>query len=123
VDAEEVHSRLFRCCLDIMQRYLRQNICQLGAPGTRARDIPRSQIDKIPLPVQYACRYWVHHLLRSDTHPQDHPELVEFFKFRFLYWIEVLSIIRRLADGITMIRLLESKLQVSLPCLLGFTNY
>ncbi|KAN0076415.1 WD40-repeat-containing domain protein, partial [Elaphomyces granulatus] len=108
VDAEDAHGYLFSCCLQLMSCHLRRNICNLQRPGIRVRDVPKSDISKsIPLPVQYACRYWIHHLQWSNVDPREHPGILEFFQTRFLFWLETLALISRLSDGIIMIRLLE----------------
>jgi hypothetical protein len=118
IDAKEAHRRLFDCCLRIMLDNLHQDMCDLGQPGTRVCDIPRSEVDdKIPSAIQYGCRYWVYHLERSDIDPQEHPGIDEFFKTCFLYWLETLALIGRLADGVAMILVLEARLSVSMSAL------
>lgn len=121
INAKEAHRCLFDCSLRIMLAHLRRNMCDLGRPGTRVGDIPRSDVNKkIPFAVQYACRYWVYHLERSDVDPQEHPSITEFFKTCFLFWLETLALIGRLADGIAMVGLLETRLPVSTPALVLF---
>jgi WD40 domain-containing protein len=94
-----------------MSCHLRRNMCNLQRPGMRVRDVPKSDIDKsIPLPVQYTCRYWIHHLQRSNVDPREHPGILDFFQTRFLFWLETLALISRLSDGVIMIRLLEGML-------------
>ena len=89
-------------------------MCNLQRPGIRVRDVPKSDIDEnIPLPVQYACRYWIHHLQRSNVDPREHPGILDFFQTRFLFWLETLALINRLSDGVIMVRLLEGMLGVS----------
>ena len=113
VDAEDAHGYLFSCCLQLMSCHLRRNMCNLQRPGMRVRDVPKSDIDEsIPLPVQYACRYWIHHLQRSNVDPREHPGILEFFQTRFLFWLETLALISRLSDGVIMVRLLEGMLGV-----------
>ncbi|KAK4198796.1 WD40-repeat-containing domain protein, partial [Triangularia verruculosa] len=68
---------------------------------------------KVPFAVQYACRYWVYHLERSDVDPQEHRGIVEFFEARFLFWLETLALIGRLSDGIAMLQRLETGLPVA----------
>ncbi|KAK4097985.1 hypothetical protein N658DRAFT_432935, partial [Parathielavia hyrcaniae] len=110
IDAKKAHRHLFDCCLRIMAGYLRQDMCDLGRPGMRVGDIPRSDVNKkVPFAVQYACRYWAYHLERSDVDPQGHGGIAEFFETRFLFWLETLALIGRLADGIAMLQLLESR--------------
>ena len=98
----------------LMSSHLRKNMCDLQQPGTRAGKISRSDVDKnIPLPVQYACCYWVYHLRQSNVDPTDHSGIHDFFKTRFLFWLEALSLIGRLSDSITMIEIIEAMLPVS----------
>ncbi|KAK3304826.1 uncharacterized protein B0T15DRAFT_537707 [Chaetomium strumarium] len=111
IDATEAHQYLFECCLRVMSSCLRQDMCDLRRPGTRVTDVLRSEVNKnIPFAVQYACRYWVYHLERSEVDPQEHRGIAEFFEARFLFWLETLALIGRLADGIAMLQLLETRL-------------
>ncbi|KAN0087272.1 WD40-repeat-containing domain protein [Elaphomyces granulatus] len=112
IDAKDAHGNLFSCCLQLMSCHLRRNMCNLQRPGTRARDVPKPDIDKrIPLPVQYACRYWIHHLQQSNIDPGEHHGIMDFFQTRFLFWLETLALISRLSDGVIMVRLLEGMLE------------
>ncbi|KAK4103864.1 hypothetical protein N658DRAFT_483962 [Parathielavia hyrcaniae] len=115
IDAKKAHRHLFDCCLRIMAGHLRQDMCDLGRLGMRVGDIPRSDVNKkkVPFAVQYACRYWAYHLERSDVDPQGHGGIADFFETRFLFWQETLALIGRLADGIAMLQLLESRLPVT----------
>jgi len=116
IDAEKAHRHLFDCCLRIMASHLRQDMCGLGRPGTRIGDIPRSDVNsKVPFAVQYVSRYWAYHLERSGIDPQEHRGIMEFFEVRFLCWLEVLALIGRLADGVSILRLLEMRLPVGIP--------
>jgi hypothetical protein len=115
IDAKEAHRRLFECCLRVMSGCLRQDMCDLRRLGTRV-GVRRSDVNKsVPFAVQYACRYWVYHLKRSDVDAQEHRGIAEFFEARFLFWLETLALIGRLADGIAMLQLLETRLPVSMP--------
>lgn len=114
IDAKEAHGYLFRCCLRIMKDHLRRNLCELSQPGERARDVSNLEINKyIPPAAQYASCYWSHHLQRSAIDPRDHPDLLDFFRHRFLYWLEVLALIGRLSEAVPMIQDLEGMLPVS----------
>ena len=116
IDAKTAHRQLLDCCLRVMADHLSRNMCGLGRPGSRVGDIPRSDVDsKVPFAVQYACRYWFYHLERSGVDPREHPAVADLLETRFLFWVEALALIGRLADGTTMIRLLETRLPVSIP--------
>jgi hypothetical protein len=111
VDAKASHHHLFRCCLRLMKNHLRRNMCNIKRPGIKAWDIPKATVDKfIPLSVQYACRYWIHHLQQSDIDPSNCPDIIGLFNTRFLYWLEALALIGRVSDGIAMIQSLEARL-------------
>lgn len=91
IDTKTTHFHLFSCCLRLMKNHLRQNMCNIERPGTLARIIPKATVDTfIPLPVQYACRYWIHHLQQSDVDPNDSSDILDFFHTRFLYWLGLL---------------------------------
>lgn len=123
IDAKTSHRHLFNCCLRILSGHLRQDMCDLRRPGTRVSDIPMSAVNKkVPFAVQYACRYWAYHLERSDVDSRELPSIADFLETRFLFWLETLALIGRLADGIAMVRLLETMLPVSMlyPFLLPF---
>jgi WD40 repeat protein len=116
VDARATHHHLLNCCLRLMKNHLRRNMCNLERPGKRAHDLAKADVDKcIPFPVQYACRYWIHHLQQSKVDPAEHPDIKDFFQARFLFWLESLALIRRLSDGVIMVRLLEAMLTVASP--------
>ena len=111
INADATHSTLLDCCLRLMKKHLKRNMCNLERPGTRTRDVPRTDIDKfVPFPVQYACRYWAHHLQQSRIDPCSHDGILEFFHHSFLFWLETLALLGQLSDGVKMIRLLEEKL-------------
>ncbi|KAK4064160.1 uncharacterized protein Triagg1_9139 [Trichoderma aggressivum f. europaeum] len=113
VDQRKIHANLLTCCLDIMATELRKNIYSIREPGKRIKDISKSGVDShVSQVLQYACKYWIHHLEESDVNPREHSGTLEFFQTRFLFWIEVLTLIGRLSDGIDMIRLLESLLSL-----------
>ena len=94
-------------------------MCNLQQSGTRARDVPKSDVDKsIPLPVQYACRYWIHHLQQSNVDSREHPGIMNFFRTQFLFWLETLVLVGWLSDDIIIVRLLEVMLAVDSSYLL-----
>ncbi|KAK4235981.1 WD40-repeat-containing domain protein, partial [Achaetomium macrosporum] len=108
-----LHPSFREFLLDPQRCHLRRNMCDLRRPGTRIGDIPRSDVDEsIPFAVQYACRYWVYHLQQSDVDPSEHPGILDFFRSRFLSWLETLAFTGRVADGIAMVKLLEDMLPV-----------
>ncbi|CAG8902079.1 unnamed protein product [Penicillium salamii] len=114
VDAKREHGRLFRCCVQLMKDHLRRNMCMSSQPAINPRDhISKSDMRKnIPIAVQYASCYWIHHLVRSAINPTEDSDVLEFFQYRFLYWLEALALIGRLYEGALMMDVLEEMVSV-----------
>ncbi|KAL7909284.1 hypothetical protein GGI35DRAFT_376166 [Trichoderma velutinum] len=111
ISAKQLHYDIFERCLAIMHGSLPKDICKLRNPAAKARDITKDQVDKcISFPIQYACRYWIQHLQRSGRDWMDHRGMKDFFWTDFLGWLEVLSLLGRLSEGINMLAGLQSSL-------------
>ncbi|CAG8379654.1 unnamed protein product [Penicillium salamii] len=108
VDAKKEHGRLFRCCVQLMKDHLRRNMCMSSQPAINPRDhISKSDMgENIPIAVQYASCYWIHHLVRSAINPTEDSDVLEFFQYRFLYWLEALALVGRLSEGALMMNAL-----------------
>ncbi|CAG8158154.1 unnamed protein product [Penicillium salamii] len=115
VDTKEEHGRLFRCCVQLMKDHLRRNMCMSSQPAINPRDhISKSDMRKnIPIAVQYASCYWIHHLRRSAIDPTEDGDILEFFQYRFIYWLEALALIARLSEGALMMDILAEMVSVS----------
>jgi NACHT domain len=113
------HSIVARRCRELMSRTLRKDICDLRVPGVVIDEVePERVVRCLSTPVQYACCYWVNHLLHSWcdaglASPRDREEVQTFFRRAFLHWIEALSLIGKISEGVTMVMELESAIQVS----------
>jgi hypothetical protein len=78
-------------------------------------DIGCSQVEQcLPLEVQYACLYWVQHLQKSGDQVYDNGLVHQFLQVHLLYWLEALSWMRKISEGILAITSLESIAFVSL---------
>ncbi|KAI1328464.1 WD40-repeat-containing domain protein [Xylariaceae sp. FL0255] len=109
IDIKRVHRDLLLDCLRIMKTHLRINMCHIGHPGVKVREVPPDTINRaIPHLIQYACRHWLSHLYHSGCDPNGIPEVEEFFRTRFIFWLESLAWTGRLSEGIDMIRSLEA---------------
>ena len=114
INEEEAHHCLFTNCLSIMSNYLRRDMCDIRLPGSLAANLNKSVVDKhIPLHVQYACRYWVYHLQRSNSIPCDNSDVHIFLQKHFLHWLEALAVMRCMSEGVVMVKILDSILTVS----------
>ncbi|PTD05924.1 Vegetative incompatibility protein HET-E-1 [Fusarium culmorum] len=105
VDEATTHAKLSSRCLEHLERKLRPDICDLESPGRSRFDIDQDTFNrKIPQETQYACLYWVHHLIGSGKQLQDGDEEHRFLKGFFLNWIEVLCLTGRFFESPNMLQ-------------------
>ncbi|KAF7586258.1 hypothetical protein BBP40_009184 [Aspergillus hancockii] len=98
------HDALFRNCLAVLSRELRQDICRLSDPFTRVADMAPSTLERhLPVHVQYACRYWIEHLRGADIEISDDGDVHGFLKVHFLHWLEVLILAGKMSEGISLV--------------------
>ena len=127
--AEEHHKIACRS-LQVMSDTLRRDICSLQMPGALLDEL--NSVNRDPLVrIRYACCYWVNHLRDASHISQDQTALCDngevhiFLQEHFLHWLEVLSLLRNISDGVGMVRTLESMLKVSdsiYPCVVLLAN-
>jgi hypothetical protein len=92
--------------MQIMFQELRRNIFDIKKP------------DPNPLAAsRYACVYWVNHLEDSGCESENSLEysryVDEFLQQKYLHWLEALSILGSVSEGIAAMLKLEGLLQVS----------
>jgi hypothetical protein len=117
---EEVHYTIFSRSLEAMSRTLRRDIYGLDAPGFPIDEVRQPQWDPLAA-VRYSCVHWVDHLYDVDSRRskyeddlQDKGKVDKFVREKYIYWLEALSLLRGISDGVLSIVKLESLLQVSL---------
>lgn len=109
VDEKQAHRILAESCIRLMSTSLKQDICGLGTQELLVTDIKRSQIEQcLPSEVQYACLYWVQHLQKSDIQLYDIEQVYLFLQTHLLHWLEALSWMQNISEGILAILSLES---------------
>lgn len=113
VDKKETHYRLTLQCLLTCQN-LRKNICGLISEGARRADIDRRTIDhRLSPDLQYACRYWAHHLVQcTDSNGITHNALL-FLQEHFLHWVEAMSLLGLVSEVVGVLNLLQTVIPVS----------
>ncbi|KAJ5141799.1 NACHT and WD40 domain protein [Penicillium atrosanguineum] len=107
LDEKAIHQRLAIQCLSVCNT-LRQNICGLPNDGTRRMDIDPRTINHCLTPeLQYSCRYWAYHLVRStDLKTVIHLALL-FLQRHFLHWVEAMSLLGLMSEVVGIISLLH----------------
>ena len=102
VDPPVHHEDILLSCLDLMERRLKKNICDLDdyAVLSKVEDLSARRERCIGSSLEYACRFWARHLASvpgDGPHAKRVQEAIdEFFAKRLLCWIEVLSIVGHL---------------------------
>jgi hypothetical protein len=99
-----------------MSTSLKQDICGLSAPGVLVTDVKSSRVDeRLPPEVQYACLYWIRHLEKSGAQLYNNDQVHQFLQLHLLHWLEALSWMQKVSEGIIAIASLESITLVSTP--------
>ncbi|GLA12591.1 hypothetical protein AnigIFM62618_008538 [Aspergillus niger] len=115
VDEGEVNRKLAFDCIRVMERPrggLRKNIYDLDSYGFMRQDIDYTILqEKIPSELQYACRYWVHHLRRGGVTLSSEDLIHKFLKQQFLHWLEAMSILGYMPETIRIVNTLQSFLK------------
>ena len=114
VDEKQAHQTLAANCIRLMSNALKQDICDLDTPGALVTDTEESRVGQCLSPeVQYACLYWIKHLQKSSAQLYDNDQVHQFLEVHLLHWLEALSWIRKISEGILAITSLESIALVS----------
>lgn len=104
VDSIHAHKLMASRCLVILCESLRENICELESPGTHRTEIADETIKTlIPPQVQYACRFWVYHIKRSQSSIKDGDDCHSFLHSHFLMWLEALSLLGRMSESASLV--------------------
>jgi hypothetical protein len=114
VDEKQAHQKLAADCVRLMSTSLKQDICELEAPGVFVSAMDSSRVERsLPPEVQYACLYWIQHLQKSDTQLHDRDYVDQFLQEHLLHWLEALGWMKKVSEGIHAIAFLESITTVS----------
>ena len=112
-----IHYDMFSWSLDALLKTLRRDVYNLQDPGSMVKNVP----DPDPLgSIRYSCLFWVDHICKVDDQSlvdqrrelSNHGTIFTFLRDYFLHWLESLSLIHKLSDGVLLIRKLLHKVQV-----------
>ena len=118
VDACKGHEMLTMKCLQLLNRLLRRNICDLREDGIGVLAHEISDLSVISEALQYSCLYWAVHLAHALSHPLANVTLVLEHLHRFsnehlLHWFECLSAFGELETGVNSLSKANETLSVS----------
>jgi hypothetical protein len=108
------HEHAAQHCFELMSSHLKRNIAGFDAPDASPDDLEHAVLTKvIPRPVQYACLYWMIHLeLGSHRAIVNETYVDTFLRQKLLNWLEALSLLKKMAEGVSIIIFLDSVLHV-----------
>ncbi|KAG6010646.1 hypothetical protein E4U21_005144 [Claviceps maximensis] len=119
------HQDIARRCLSELQHTLKKNMYHLPGNGYFPRFLGDSinGSDNDPLAgIAYASTFWIHHICDAggiDTSAElvTSQEVLSFLRKYFLRWVESLSLLGRLPEGLEAIRMLiaQPRFQSSVP--------
>lgn len=100
--------------LDLMSDKLQRNMYGLKSPGFPIDKVQPPSPDPLAT-VGYSCVFWVDHLCNSisdkDVPQSDTSDGVQtFLERKYLYWLEALSLLRAMPEGVIAIRQLDDRL-------------
>jgi hypothetical protein len=112
-DFSATHRRIFTQSLHILEKILRRDMYSLVASGTPINQAKSPEPDPLAA-AGYSCIYWVNHLEESQPYDelQDAGPVDTFLQTRSLYWLEALSLLRSVTDGIMSIQKLGGLIAV-----------
>ena len=91
------HMELLVGCLELMNQRLEKNMCKLpdAVVNSEVNDLQERTEKYLEHGLQYASRSWHKHLVGAgSTHmPKIEPILHQFLEEKFLFWLEVLSVL------------------------------
>ncbi|KAM0703971.1 hypothetical protein Q7P35_008977 [Cladosporium inversicolor] len=108
VTAREAHGRLATGCIKVMVSTLKEDVCGQGWPGVTLSDVGGDLMNEcLPGQTQYACLYWVSHVVQSGQQLIDNDEVHNFLQEHILYWIEAMGWMSKISEAIKALASLE----------------
>ncbi|KAH6970641.1 hypothetical protein BKA56DRAFT_596706 [Ilyonectria sp. MPI-CAGE-AT-0026] len=109
VNEKKTHGLIAASCIRLLNNSLEEDLCQLQLPGIDRSEVSPERIARcLPAELQYASRYWAHHLQNAEKQACTDQEIFNFLSQHFLHWLEALSLIGRISEGLHIIKTLES---------------
>jgi hypothetical protein len=116
VDSRTQSRSLALGCLRILNSELHFNICGLDDSHILNVEVPdlSDRIETyIPAELKYASSFWAHHLNNTGFESEILAELKDLINIRFLYWLEVLSLLNQVPTAIESLQITRHYVPVS----------
>jgi hypothetical protein len=112
------HLELLIGCLKLMNQMLEKNMCKLpdAVANSDVSDLKERSEKYIDPTLRYACVSWHMHLIGADTTPGHMPTIIptlcQFLEKKFLFWLEVLSVISATRNAVDALQATVDWLEV-----------
>ena len=116
ISPPEHHQELLFGCLNLMNQKLKRNMCQLpeAVKNSDVHDLKERRDKHIDHALQYACKSWHKHF--TDQCTSDMPKIASalqcFLEKKFLFWLEVLSVLGAVREAIDALEVAVGLLKV-----------
>ena len=114
IDECKTHKKIVFRCFDLLSKSdcFKKNICFLK-PGFFRTNISDQFLEQCFFAeMQYVCRFWIHHFEQVKCGISDESSIRQFLNQQFFFWIEALSLMRRIYESINMIAKLKSLFEI-----------
>ena len=112
------HAQLLIGCLELMDQMLEKNICKLPdmVANSDVSDLEERIERYVDPALRYACRSWHMHLVHRHRIPVDAFKIAStlhrFLETKFLFWLEVLSVMGAVRNAVDALQVAMGWLEV-----------
>ncbi|KAF2857580.1 hypothetical protein K470DRAFT_296993 [Piedraia hortae CBS 480.64] len=108
VNEGETHGILLTRCLDLPKNKLDRDVCKQKDPATERKGISTEVVEKhTPESLQYACRYWTSHAVKSNRTLEGGGQVDCFLRASFLHWTEAMAWLDKLGEMVLCLKKLQ----------------
>ncbi|RFN45007.1 nwd1 protein [Fusarium flagelliforme] len=112
--AAHQHHAIFSRSLEALSETLKRDVYELGTLGFPIDQVSPPDPDPL-VSIRYSCVFWVDHLddsehqaKISDKDLEDVRIVHDFLQKKYLYWLESLSLLRSMSEGVREVQKLEA---------------
>ncbi|KAF3072518.1 hypothetical protein CFAM422_005408 [Trichoderma lentiforme] len=109
IEEAAIHAWLAERCVQLLSTDLHNNICNLEDPGVIRVEVEQDTIEQhLHQAIAYSCIYWVHHVQEGKIVLRDGGPEHRLLETKMLNWIEALTWLGRINEGIELIIALKT---------------
>ena len=115
ISPSDHHMELLVGCLELMNQRLEKNMCKLpdSIINSKVNNMKERMEQYVDQSLQYACESWYKHIDQHTTcTPEATSALHHFLEKKFLFWLEVLSILGTLRNAVDALKMAAEWLKV-----------